>query len=116
MRNHSSAVEICSPIEWISTAALISAGQVVLQATAMTTIRSRELGDALRSAMEDANLSGRHAAHVLGWSETKVSRMLTGRQPVTDTDVASLLALCMVKGEEKERLLKLAREHDQAGC
>lgn len=81
----------------------------------MTTIKSRELGDALRSAMENANLSGKHAAHVLGWSESKVSRMLTGRQPVTETDVASLLALCMIKGEERERLLALAREHDQPG-
>ena len=81
----------------------------------MTTIRSRELADALRLAMENANLSGKYAAHVLGWSESKVSRMLTGRQPVTETDVASLLALCMVTGDEKERLLKLAREHDQPG-
>src|SRR5690242_5811070 len=80
-----------------------------------TTIRSRELGDALRLAMERANLSGRHAAHVLGWSETKVSRILTGRQPVTEADVSALLALCLVTGDEKERLLGLAREHDQRG-
>jgi transcriptional regulator with XRE-family HTH domain len=80
-----------------------------------STIRSRELGDALRSAMEKANLSGKHAARVLGWSESKVSRMLTGRQTVKDVDVSALLALCLVTGDEKERLLALAREHNQRG-
>ena len=80
-----------------------------------TTIRSRELGDELRLAMEKANLSGKHAAQVLGWSESKVSRMLTGRQPVKDTDVSALLALCLVTGDEKERLLDLARQYNQRG-
>lgn len=80
-----------------------------------TTIRSRELGDELRLAMEKANLSGRQAARVLGWSESKVSRMLTGKQPVKDTDVSALLALCMVTGDEKERLLDLARQVNQRG-
>jgi hypothetical protein len=80
-----------------------------------STIRSRELGDALRLAMERANLSGKHAAHVLGWSESKVSRMLTGKQILRETDVASLLTLCLVTGDEKERLLELARESDQVG-
>jgi hypothetical protein len=63
--------------------------------------------------MENANLSGKYAAHVLGWSESKVSRMLTGRQPVKDTDVSALLALCLVTGDEKERLLDLARQYNQ---
>ena len=65
--------------------------------------------------MERANLSGKHAAHVLNWSESKVSRMLTGRQPVKETDVSALLALCLVTGEEKERLLGLARDYNRRG-
>ena len=80
-----------------------------------STIRRRELGDALRHAMEKANLSGKRAAQLLQWSETKVSRMLTGRQSVTESDVAALLALCLVTGEERERLLALAREYNQRG-
>jgi transcriptional regulator with XRE-family HTH domain len=80
-----------------------------------STVRSRELGDALRLAMERANLSGKHAAHVLNWSESKVSRMLTGRQPVKETDVSALLALCLVTGDEKERLLGLARDYNRRG-
>ena len=79
-----------------------------------STIRSRELGDELRHAMEVAHLSGKLAARRLGWSETKVSRLLTGRQsPIREMDVASLLTLCDVRGEEKERLVGLAREADQ---
>jgi transcriptional regulator with XRE-family HTH domain len=79
-----------------------------------STIRSRELGDELRHAMEVAHLSGKLAARRLGWSETKVSRLLTGRQsPIRESDVASLLTLCDVRGEDKERLLDLAREANQ---
>lgn len=80
------------------------------------TIRSRELGDALRLAMERANINGKYVAHVLGWSESKVSRMLTGRQqPLQDIDVVALLALCRVTGAEKERLLELARGYKEPG-
>lgn len=79
-----------------------------------STIRSRELGDQLRHAMEVAQLSGKVAAARLGWSETKVSRLLTGHQaPVKEADVASLLTLCGVKGDEKDRLLDLAKEYNQ---
>ncbi|HEY0807773.1 MAG TPA: helix-turn-helix transcriptional regulator, partial [Pseudonocardiaceae bacterium] len=78
-----------------------------------STIRSRELGEQLRHAMELAHLSGKLAALRLGWTETKVSRLLTGRQAVKEADVASLLTLCGVKGDEKDRLLDLAREYNQ---
>ncbi|HEX4725853.1 MAG TPA: helix-turn-helix transcriptional regulator [Pseudonocardiaceae bacterium] len=79
-----------------------------------STIRSRELGDELRHAMEVAHLSGKLAARRLGWSETKVSRLLTGRQsPIKESDVASLLTLCDIRGDDKERLLDLAREANQ---
>lgn len=64
--------------------------------------------------MERANVNGKYVAHVLRWSETKVSRMLTGRQtPVKETEVAQLLTLCSVAGDEFERLLALAREYNQ---
>ncbi|MGH3427043.1 MAG: hypothetical protein ACRDQZ_05675 [Mycobacteriales bacterium] len=38
------------------------------------TIRSRELCEGLRRAMEGAELNGKQAARVLGWSESRVSR------------------------------------------
>jgi Helix-turn-helix domain len=44
------------------------------------TVRSRELGEGLRRAMEDAGLNGKQAAHVLGWSPSWVSRLLSGKR------------------------------------
>jgi transcriptional regulator with XRE-family HTH domain len=80
-----------------------------------STIRSRELGDALRLAMERAGLNGKKTAGMLGWSETRVSRLLTGSRGVNEADISALLALCMVTGEERDRLLRLAREQDIPG-
>jgi hypothetical protein len=80
-----------------------------------STVRSRELGDALRLAMESAQLSGKRAAQLLGWSESRVSRVLSGQLSIREVDVASFLAVCHVRGEERERLLELARERDSRG-
>jgi transcriptional regulator with XRE-family HTH domain len=80
-----------------------------------STIRSRELGDALRLAMERAELSGRRAAQLLGWSESRLSRLLSGQLSVKEVDVASLLAVCRVTGAERDRLLALSRTHDTSG-
>ena len=41
-----------------------------------STVRTRELGYALRSAMEQAGLSGKQTATLLDWSESRVSRFL----------------------------------------
>ena len=73
-----------------------------------STMRSRALGDELRIVMERANITGKRLAERLGWSETRVSRILTGMSPASDLDTASVLALCDVTGERREALLKLA--------
>jgi hypothetical protein len=39
------------------------------------TVRSRELGEGLRRAMEQARLNGRQTAHQLGWSPSWLSRL-----------------------------------------
>ncbi len=80
-----------------------------------TTIRSRELGDALRLAMEQVGLNGKRTARMLGWSESRVSRMLTGRLAATQDDLSALLAVLMVKGRERERLMRLNREQNTPG-
>ena len=73
-----------------------------------STMRSRALGDEIRIVMERANITGKRLAGRLGWSETRVSRILTGMSPASDLDTASILALCGVTGERRETLLKLA--------
>ena len=81
----------------------------------MSTIRSRELGDALRLAMEGAGLNGKRTAQILGWSESKVSRLLTGQIKLSELDVSAFLAICGVKGDRRARLLRLTREQDTLG-
>ena len=81
----------------------------------VSTIRSRELGDALRRAMERAGLNGKRTATVLGWSESKVSRLLTGQLNLPEIDIASFLAVCHITGAERDRLLRLSRDQETPG-
>ncbi|MGH3974166.1 MAG: helix-turn-helix domain-containing protein [Pseudonocardiaceae bacterium] len=74
------------------------------------TVRSRELGDGLRQAMQRARLNGRQAAHLLGWSPSWVSRLLSGKRNATELHVAAFLAVCRVTGAERDRLLALCQE------
>jgi transcriptional regulator with XRE-family HTH domain len=79
------------------------------------TIRSRELGDGLRRAIEQAGLNGEQAAHVLGWSPSRVSRLLSGKRSATEVDVAAILGVCRVKGKERDWLLGLCQEQNTPG-
>jgi transcriptional regulator with XRE-family HTH domain len=75
-----------------------------------STIRSRELGEAIRIVMESADLKGKRIAELVGWSESKVSRILTGHAPPSEVELSALLALCGVVGDQRECLLDLCRE------
>jgi hypothetical protein len=79
------------------------------------TIRSRELGDGLRSAMVRAKLTGKAISHQLEWSPARVSRLLSGKRGGSELDVVSFMAICRVTGNERERLLKLCRDADTPG-
>jgi transcriptional regulator with XRE-family HTH domain len=79
------------------------------------TIRSRELGEGLRRAMERAGLNGAQAAHQLGLSPSWISRLLSGKRNVTAVQVAGFLALCRVTGTERDRLLALCDEQHIPG-
>jgi hypothetical protein len=65
--------------------------------------------------MERAGLNGKRAAKILGWSESKVSRLLTGQLSLPEMDIVAFLAVCMVIGEERDRLLRLARDQNTPG-
>jgi transcriptional regulator with XRE-family HTH domain len=79
------------------------------------TIRSRELGDGLRQAMEAAGLTGKQTAQMLSWSPSFVSMLLTGKRQASEVDIAAFLGVCRVRGPERERLLALCREQDTPG-
>jgi transcriptional regulator with XRE-family HTH domain len=79
------------------------------------TIRSRELGEGLRRAMANAGLNGSEAARQLGWSTSRVSRLLSGKRGGSELDVATFLGICRVTGQERERLLTLCAEENTPG-
>lgn len=79
------------------------------------TIRSRALGDGLGRAMRQAGLNGKQVGHLLGWSSSRVSRLLSGKRGGSEIDVSAFLAVCGVKGAERDRLLELCREQNASG-
>jgi hypothetical protein len=79
------------------------------------TIRSRELGDGLRAAMERAGLNNRRTAELLEWPEPRLSKVLHGRRGVTEVEVAEFLAVCGTRGKERTRLLDITRDQDTPG-
>ncbi len=80
-----------------------------------STVRSHELGDGLRAAMERAELNGKQVAHMLSWSPSFVSMLLNGKRNASEVDIAAFLGVCRVTGAERERLLALCREQDTPG-
>jgi hypothetical protein len=90
-------------------------GEEVAMGDREPTIRSRELGEGLRQAMEGAGLNGRQAAYLLGWSESWVSRLLSGKRGGNALDIAAFLGACRVKSPERDRLLALCQEQNTPG-
>jgi hypothetical protein len=66
-----------------------------------------ELGNELRRLRGDRR--GARVAVLLGWSESKLSRIETARTGITDADLDRLLATYGVGGEDRSRLHDLAR-------
>jgi transcriptional regulator with XRE-family HTH domain len=79
------------------------------------TIRSRELGEGLRQAMQQAGLTGKQAAQMLDVTPSYVSMLLAGKRAASEVDIAAFLGVCRVKGTERDRLLALCREQDTPG-
>lgn len=79
------------------------------------TIRSRELGEGLRRALERKDLSGKAVAKILDISQATVSRLLTGKRGANEAMVAGILAICGVTGKERDHLLDLCRDVGEPG-
>jgi uncharacterized protein DUF5753/helix-turn-helix protein len=75
-----------------------------------STVRSRALGAALADAMKTKMWTVSRAAHAVGWSESRVSRLVSGRRGVPVADVATLLAVLDVRGERRTELLAVAED------
>lgn len=62
------------------------------------------LADELAVLMRRAGMSGRQLAAAVGWQASKVFRILSGKQRVTDDDLATWLAATDALDTEAERL------------
>jgi len=74
------------------------------------TVRSRELGLALTRAAEAKGLIGRELADLLGWSPSKISRLLSGKRGASSEDIAGFLAICGITGPNRDALIRLTRD------
>ena len=80
------------------------------------TVQRLVLGGHLRRLREEASITTERAASAIRGSHSKISRMEHGRVGFKDRDIADLLTLYGVtSGEEREVLLKLAREANTPG-
>jgi transcriptional regulator with XRE-family HTH domain len=74
------------------------------------------LGAQLRRLREASGISAQEAAQAIRGSESKISRIELGRNPVREIDIADLLALYGLSDKaEREQLLTLASRANRAG-
>jgi transcriptional regulator with XRE-family HTH domain len=72
-------------------------------------IRGRQLAKELRLLRAADRRTGEQIGAQLGWSSAKVSRLETGRVPVTEEDLRKLLDVYGVQGDYAQKLINLAR-------
>jgi transcriptional regulator with XRE-family HTH domain len=77
------------------------------------TVRRRRLGIELRRLREHAGLTIEKVATALECSDSKISRIETGRVGATPRDVRDMLDLYGVGGEQREALIQVARDARQ---
>ncbi|MEU1196214.1 helix-turn-helix transcriptional regulator [Streptomyces sp. NPDC005813] len=70
-------------------------------------VRRRKLGAELRALRAGAGLTSGEAARLLGWHQSKVSRIETGTSGVKPTDVTRLLDVYAVEDSELRDLLTM---------
>jgi transcriptional regulator with XRE-family HTH domain len=84
-------------------------GQEAVMPAHMRTVGSRRLVIELRQFREHAGLTGEQVAEQMGWSVAKVYRIEGDRVRVLARDVARLLKLYGIGGEQADAVLELAR-------
>jgi transcriptional regulator with XRE-family HTH domain len=77
-----------------------------------STARRRELGAELRRIRLQRGYNGLDLARRLSWTSTMLSRVETGKRPISRTEVITYTAMCGVAGDRLDELLGLASEPD----
>lgn len=80
-----------------------------------STVRIEVLGEELRRLREAAGLTLTQVAEQIGIHYSHLSRMETGKRPASPEDVASLLVVYGITGEERQEMLALAKRAVQPG-
>ncbi|GGM21152.1 MULTISPECIES: helix-turn-helix domain-containing protein [Micromonospora] len=83
--------------------------------TSQPTVVGRGLGGELRELRTGRGLPQRRVAIRLGWQPSKLSRIENGIQGVSAADVASLLVIYGITGDERKRLLGMAERSAETG-
>lgn len=79
------------------------------------TVRRRRLGIELRQLRDAAGLTIEQVAERLEVSDSKISRIETGKVSTTPRDVRDLLEIYKVDGQRRDALMRMAREAKQKG-
>ncbi|MGW1677091.1 helix-turn-helix domain-containing protein [Saccharopolyspora sp. NPDC002376] len=79
-------------------------------ASTADTPRARQLGAELREARKASGLTTHQLGKLLGRSHTHVSRWENGKLTPSEADTGAVLAHLGVTGDERDRLLELARD------
>jgi len=77
--------------------------------------RSRELGVELRKLRQRTGCSALEFARIVGWSNSKVSRIETGLRGITDVDVVRYAVYCRATPGEVDDLVSRCREAEVPG-
>ncbi|MGA8115698.1 MAG: helix-turn-helix transcriptional regulator [Actinocatenispora sp.] len=78
-------------------------------------VRARGLGAELKECRAQTRLSVRAVAERLGWTHSTVNRIENGKRKTSIEEVAALLVVYDIKGDERDRLLALTKDVDQPG-
>jgi transcriptional regulator with XRE-family HTH domain len=79
-------------------------------------VGERGLGMELRFLRTSAGISMEQVADRLGWSANTMSRLERGQRPDTTTDeISAILAVIGVIGDERERLMRMAKSNNGEG-
>src|SRR2546430_14918119 len=79
------------------------------------TVRVKVIGEELRTYRHAAGLTLAQVQDRFGIDKTMLSRMENGERPQSSEEVAGLLAVYGVRGEERRHLLNLTHDVDRTG-
>lgn len=79
------------------------------------TVRAWEIGHIISQRMNEIGMSQIELARLLEWSPSMVSRMITGKRPVSAELMSAVLALLGITGRKRRSLMAMARRATELG-